>query len=118
MKRIYFIFVLALFSIRPAFSADHTSLSASDYDLVCQYFNQLQDVLSKSELTTTERGNFIASHVNKNLKQDSVARALWNVIIYAVPDERYVMFKTTTEEQTKKPWDCASMKNLAKTAGE
>lgn len=118
MKKLYVFILFSFLSIPPVYPEDVTQKSNSDYDLVCHYFDQLQDVLSKDKLTFSERGQFITDRVNKNLKPDSDARALWNVIIYAVPDERYEMFKTTAEEQTNKPWDCTSMKNLAQTAGE
>jgi hypothetical protein len=47
----------------------------------------------------------------------SDAKALWDVVIYARPKERYAMIKYTVEEQIGKRRNCASMQKSIVTTG-
>ena len=118
MKTIHLLMAVIIFYAGPVFSGGMDLESASDYDQVCEYFDQLQDEISTKTLTPKQRGQFISDRVNKHLGELSHARELWEVIRYAVPEERYEMFKVTAEEQTGKAWECESMRRLISSAGE
>lgn len=95
-----------------AFSADN------DFGKVCGYFEKLQTEVSNRQFSKTEKANFIRNLVTKELKLDSAARAAWEVVIYAVPEVRYELYKTSAEETTKKKWQCKAMESLIPTAGD
>jgi len=48
--------------------------------------------------------------VSKELETNSAARQAWEVIAYAVADERYEMYQATAAELLKSDWQCAFMK--------
>lgn len=118
MKSIFFLAALAITCASSALSADTVSNPTSDYDRICGYFDQLKDQISEKILTASKREQFISERVNKGIPQQSDARTLWEVIRYAVPGERYEMFKVTAEEQVGHSWECASMEQLISTTGE
>jgi len=94
-------------------------LSANnDFNTVCGYFDKLHMELSNRQLSKIERRNYISSLVKKGLSSDSAARSAWEVVIYAVPEQRYDLYKTSAEETTNKKWQCDSMEKLIATAGE
>ena len=117
-KTIYLLMAVILVYAGPAFPGGIDPEPASDYDQVCRYFDQLQNEISSKTLTPKQRGQFISDRVAMHLEEQSHARELWEVIRYAVAEERYEMFKVTAEEQTGKTWSCKSMRQLASSAGE
>jgi len=91
-------------------SCDNTT---NDFDLLCGYFDELEKLNSQQEMTADNKFNFINDLVSKNLTEDSAARISFNAIVgYAPANGRYALYKTTTEEELNKSWQCDSMKVL------
>ena len=92
----------------------------NDFDKVCGYFEQLDSILAKNKkvMNNTQQADFISQLVKKELYVNSSAREAWEVIIYAVPEERYGMYKFTAEEILKSSWQCGAMKKHISHTGE
>lgn len=95
------------------------SISAeNDFDKLCGYFKDLSAFNNKDKMTKTQRLEFINKRVNKELSETSLARQAWEVVIYAVPEERYALFKSTTVELLGKEWSCNEMQALLPNTGD
>ena len=86
-----------------------------DFDLVCDYFNQLEIQLNQKVMTPSEKGNFILEKVMNNLSQESDAAIAWNAIAAAEPSERYNLFVSAAESSGIMNFRCPAMENLAST---
>jgi len=69
-------------------------------------------------MTATQKYDFISELVMKELNANSAARQAWEVIGYAVPDERYEIYQSTAEEILKSKWQCASIKKHISNTGK
>ena len=96
----------------PVFSAE------SDFDKICNYFEKLDNTLTMNKMTKSQRAAFISELVTKNLKVNSSARKTWEVVIYAVPEERYEIVQSTAIELLKENWQCKAMKKHISMTGE
>ncbi len=106
--------ILLLCALLPA-----TVFSASnDFDEMCDYFTKLDKTLAIKNMSKSQQTAFINERIIKNLKENSSARKIWEVIIYAVPEERYEMVKSTAIELLHKDWQCKSMKNHISKTGK
>lgn len=91
------------------------SQKEKDFDMVCEYFNQLEIQLNQKVMTPSERGNFILEKVLNNLSHESNAGAAWKAIAAAEPSERYSLFVSAAESSGVVNWQCPAMENLAST---
>lgn len=89
----------------------------NDFDKFCSYFDKLNKTLVNENMTKPQKAAFINKLVTHNLEKNSHARKIWEVIIYAVPDERYEMVQSTANELLKINWQCESMKKHIPTTG-
>lgn len=110
MRTLFFI-ALSVFSFS-AFSA------VNDFDKVCRYFDMLDNALMQKKMSNVQKADYISALVSKELKVNSAARQAWEVIVYAVQDERYEMYKSTAKEILHTDWQCAAMKKHISTTGE
>jgi len=90
----------------------------NDFDKMCGYFKELDNTLVINKLNQTQREAFINQRVIKNLKVNSPARQTWEVVIYAVPEERYDMVQSTAVELLKTSWRCDAMMKYISTVGK
>ena len=90
----------------------------NDFDKVCGYFQQLDILVAKKAMSNSQRIAYISKHVNKELKASSSAREAWEVIVYAMPEERYDIYKSTAEEILGKAWQCDAMLKQIATTGK
>lgn len=90
----------------------------NDFDKVCNYFQQLDSLIAKKAMSNSQKADYISKHVNEELKASSPAREAWEVIVYAVPEERYDIYKSTAEEILGKTWRCDSMLKQIATTGD
>lgn len=105
------IVLLCLIISFPAFSYE------SDFDKLCGYFDMLDKTIANKNMSVSQKAEFIDKRVKKNLEKNSPARQTWEVIIYAVPNERYEMVMSTAHEILKNNWQCDSMKKHLPTTG-
>lgn len=96
----------------PVFAAEN------DFDKVCSYFEKLDSVLTHKKMTKSQKAKYISALVTKELKVNSSARETWEVVIYAVPEERYEIYKSTAVELLNADWKCDAMKKHIAMAGE
>ena len=85
----------------------------SDFDQVCGYFEALEQLPDLESMTQRERNEFIVEKTRKQLPNSSNARAAWDAISSAEPQQRYELFKSAAESVLNKTWDCPAMKKLA-----
>jgi hypothetical protein len=85
---------------------------------MCIYFDQLNEALVSKKVSAVERMQFIDKIVTEELSEQNTAKQLWEVLKYAVPDERYELFKSTAEEQLGHAWECKSMEKLISSTGK
>lgn len=90
----------------------------SDFDKLCIYFKNLNQVLENKSLSKIQQLEFINKQVDESIDKDSPARLAWETVVYAMPDERYEIFKYTAEEVSGKSWRCDAMKRNMLTVGE
>ena len=90
----------------------------NDFDKVCGYFQELDQLAQVDTMTKRQRNDFIVDKINSNLATDSNARAAWMAIVYAVPEERYDQFKDVVESLHTAPWSCPAMAKWAAATGE
>lgn len=77
---------------------------------ICQVFKQAK-----------EAGQTSAQQLNKNLdtlldnqlSESDNAHIAWLAIRNAIPEQRYMLFKTAAEETLSKNWSCPAMDELA-----
>ncbi|MFK5914034.1 MAG: hypothetical protein QM484_06640 [Woeseiaceae bacterium] len=104
------VLLLSFFISYPALSTEN------DFDKMCNYFKSLDIKLTSNKMTVVQKKEFIDALVVNNLQEDSFARKSWDVVTYAVPEERYCMIKSTAEELLKTDWKCIAMKkHISKT---
>lgn len=106
------LFLLTIFASFPLHAADN------DFDKVCNYFVQLDSVASQRVMSKPQKADFITNRVKKELIEASSARDAWQVIVYAVPEERYEIYKATAEEILDKNWRCDAMQKHIASTGE
>ncbi len=109
-KKITFLFLIILYI--PGVTL------GDDFEKLCSYFRGVDEVLRTESDRNFNIYQYIDKNVNTNLTSDSPARQTWQVIIYAVPDKRYDMVKSTAEEILQKKWHCDAMKKYLPILGE
>ncbi len=114
MKKYYFI-GLFLFVI---FTGCSAQVNKSDFDNVCQYFEQLDNLADVEALSNMQRNDFIIDKIDKGLPEKSSARVSWIAIDSAVPEVRYELFKSAAESVLNKQWQCSAMLKWAAKTGE
>ena len=113
MKMLFRMFLLlCMFFPLPVLSAE------SDFDKMCHYFEELDNTSVINKMSSSQKAEFISKRITKNLKADSAARQTWEVVIYAVPEERYEMVKSTATELLKTKWQCNAMKKHISKTGD
>jgi len=115
MKQKYYFIGLFLFSF---FVVPSTYADESDFDIVCQYFQQLDKLSDLETMTNMQRNDFILDKINKNLPQTSNAGATWIAIDSADPEVRYELFKSAAESVLSRQWQCSAMLKLSPKTGE
>lgn len=105
---VFFVFLLTPLSV---------SSAENDFDKVCGYFKKLDHALLQQKMTHTQKANFISGLVTRELETNSAARQAWEVVGYAVPDERYEMYQSTAAELLKSNWQCFFMKKHIASTG-
>lgn len=118
MKNFVVFTLLSLIYSTSAYSGNEATDSSFDYDQICVYFGQLKATTSKKNMSAKAREEYISKRVSENLAEQSDARALWHVIRYAVPKERYEIFRSTVEDLSGQNWECPAMQELISTTGE
>jgi len=111
MIKQYFFVILMLFSTS-------TCSAENDFDKLCGYFKDLSSSSKQELMTKTQKLEFINKKVQKELNETSSARQAWEVVVYAVPEERYEIFKSTTTELLGTEWSCKEMQVLMPVTGE
>lgn len=88
----------------------------SDFDLVCDYFQELREQKNIDKMTFVQRNGFIEGKITKALP-GSYVKDSWEAISSAVPEDRYEIFKMGAEEVLGLEWSCSAMKILAPITG-
>lgn len=105
-----FILVLLLVS--------YSAISAeNDFDRLCDYFEKLDKAPTINIMSKSQKFAFINKFVVEGLPVNSSARKTWEVVFYAVPEERYGMVQATSMELLKKSWKCNVMKKHISNVG-
>lgn len=112
IKKFFIVVILALYATATVRS------SVSDFDKVCGYFENLRIETTSKKLSKTDKLDFINNLVKKELKPDSYARLAWEVVVFAAPEVRYELYKTSAQETTKNTWQCNAMEKLILITGE
>ena len=115
MKKKYYFIGLFLLTF---FTGCSAQADKSDFDNVCEFFEQLDKQTDVETLSNMQRNDFIFNKIDKDLPETSNARVLWVAIDSAVPEERYELFKSAVESVLNKQWQCAAMSKWAPTTGE
>lgn len=105
-------FLVTLFISFPSHAAE------TDFDKVCRYFQQLEQLADVNSMTHQQRNTFILDKITNNLPISSNARAAWEGISYADANQRYELFKSAAESVINVPWSCTAMEKLAAKTGE
>ncbi|CAA0123418.1 Uncharacterised protein [BD1-7 clade bacterium] len=84
----------------------------SGFDLVCHYFNELENDDGLSQMSGAERFNFIEQRIKASLPESDYAYLTWDALVLS-PEERYSLFTQAATEVTKQPWSCESMDRLS-----
>lgn len=103
MKRIPLFFIMLLI-------CSH-AYSASDFDEICSFFNELNSHPLVETLTPVQRYIFINEKV-ENLPSASYARITWEALA-STTNERYALFQQAAVEVTGTSWQCSSMQELS-----
>ncbi len=90
----------------------------NEFDVVCHQFDKLESKLSSENLSNEQRYIFINRLVDESLTRESDANQGFDAVLYAVPSERYDIYRSVVQEITNKEWTCESMKKLFATIGE
>ena len=110
-------YFIGLFLI-PIFTGCSAQADKSDFDNVCELFEQLDKQTDVETLSNTQRNDFIIAEIDTNLPETSDARVAWVAIDSAVPEMRYELFKSAAESVLNKQWQCAAMSKWAPKTGE
>lgn len=87
-----------------------------DFNLLCDYFKELDSQLEKQELEPEARFAFIHERVINNLSELSNARVAWVAIRNASPESRYELFTEVAAESVGlSNWRCPAMQELIHT---
>ena len=106
-----------VFVILMLFSTTACSVE-NDFDKLCGYFKELSASNKKELMNKTQKLKFINEKVQKELNENSSARQAWEVVVYALPEERYDIFKSTTTEILATEWSCKEMQLLMPVTGK
>lgn len=106
--------VLSLIVFFTACSKDVKNVS--DFDLVCQYFQELERSNDLTQMSNRQRNSFIVEKINTNIP-NSNAGASWEAVSYADPEQRYDIFQIGAEEVLGAKWQCKAMQSLAGSTG-
>lgn len=107
-KKILFILILTAIT-----SGCSTKNEVKDFDMVCNYFGELELALNTKEMNGEQRNDFIMERVVANLPESSSARVAWQAISHADSEERYGLFKYAADSIQDTDWQCKPMKSLA-----
>lgn len=88
----------------------------NEFDLVCSYFQDLKKVDNVNSMSAEQRNKFIIDKISKNIPSHSAAQS-WDAVSYAVPEERYEIFKIGAESSLDQEWNCSAMEELAPLTG-
>ncbi len=88
----------------------------SNFDLLCQHFQALEQHKDLAEISSIQRNDFILGKIEKTLALSDVKIA-WDALSYFAAEERYVNFKMVAEEELGREWQCDAMQSLAATTG-
>lgn len=113
-KNIFLIELILIFNIM----ISSAQADESNFDYVCQYFEQLDKLATVETMSNIQRNKFILDKINRNLHQTSNARAAWMAIDSAVADIRYELFKSAAESVINTQWQCSAMLTWASKTGE
>jgi len=92
-----------------------TSKDESDFNLICGYFDSLEQDTANHESEPDYKFNYINSRVKAEIPLDHPARIFWDGMInLANAEERYPVFKNGASSQINKSWQCESMERLFK----
>lgn len=69
-----------------------------------------------SEMSAEQRNEFIIDKLAENIPSSS-ATISWDAVSYAVPEDRYEIFKTGAESELGKEWNCSAMEQFAPLTG-
>jgi len=107
-----YVFVISILFFTTACSTEN------DFDKLCGYYKDLSGSSKQELMSKAQNLEFINKKVQKGLKETSQARQAWEVVVYAVPEERYDIFKSTTVELLGTEWACKEMQALMPITGE
>jgi len=103
MSKLLTIFILSMFLLSTGCS------QKNDFDVICSYFDSLDNEPDINKMTSTERYTYINDLVT-TLTSDSVAFVSWHAIVNLKKDKRYMMFTEAAEASIDNQWECATMK--------
>lgn len=115
MKSVYRYLLVTLFF---TFYSSPLLAEKNDFDIVCQYFEKLDQEPNQKTMTYLERNDYILQLIQSHLSEVSNARGAWEAISNAEPSSRYYLFKSAAESVINKPWSCSAMEKLAPNTGE
>lgn len=113
MIRNLYILILLLF-----FFGCSVESGKNEFDIVCGYFEELENNSTVNTMTNLQRNDFILNRIIKNLSETSNARNAWEAIGSAEAHQRYILFQSAAESVLNKKWHCDSMERLAHKTGE
>lgn len=84
---------------------------SSDFDKTCEFFVELSKSPGIDQMSANDKHVFIMERMNT--LEDGDAKAAWNAITYAVPEEKYELFEQVAHDsEGSKDWHCSAMKLL------
>ncbi|GLQ33587.1 hypothetical protein [Litoribrevibacter albus] len=84
---------------------------SSDFDKTCEFFVELSQSPGIDWMSANDKNIFIMERMNT--LEDGDAKAAWNAITYAVPEEKYELFEQVAHDsEGGKDWQCSAMKVL------
>ena len=92
--------------------------SENDFDMLCQYFVQMDKLNNVEGMTNTQRNDYIIKQITEKLPKTSNARASWLAIDSATPEMRYELVISSAESVLKKKWQCLAMQKWSHLTGE
>ncbi|MFC3152277.1 hypothetical protein ACFOEK_14675 [Litoribrevibacter euphylliae] len=85
---------------------------SNDFDKTCEFFTELSGHPDIEQMSSNDKHLFIIEKMDS--LNDGDAKAAWQAIAYAVPEEKYSLFQQVAiESGAGDDWNCPQMESLA-----
>ncbi len=82
----------------------------SDFDMICEIFNESLSSPEFTKLSREERLDAINAKIWANIKTDE-AKDILSTVVNAAPDLKYELLKEFIEDSSGKKWDCPAIRD-------